>query len=76
MPYAQVEIDLDEIKDKIKYYYCENGSCLLKDAPTGFKIAFLQYIRDLRYDIDFRHEIKDVNDILRDLENFADMLRE
>lgn len=76
MPYAEVEINLDELKDKIKYFYCENGNCLLKDAPESFKMRFMQYVKDLRFDIELRKQSKNVKDILRDLENFADMLKE
>ena len=74
MPYVDVEIDLDEIKDDIKYHYCENGKCLLNMPNPTFAEKFIQYVRDLKYDIDFKHEEKNVDDILRVLENFKEEL--
>ena len=74
MAYAEIEINLDDLKDKIKYNYCENGNCLINMPNSTFAERFIQYVRDLKYDIDFRHEKKKTDEIIRVLENFKEEL--
>lgn len=71
MPSAYVKIDLTDVEDSFKFYYCDNGNCLRKKESLYQDIK--EYVdnmyKTLYLTIDNSRDIKTMEQIMNDLQN-------
>ena len=67
---CNVDIDLCDLEDDIKFYYC-NNNCL--QSPKNLKVKLKEYVNDmyktLYLTIDNKRDIKNMEQIMNDLQN-------